>query len=153
MKDIIMLLKQHGYKITPQRRAVINTVVASEEFLTAQHIWTKVKENYPTVSFDTIYRNISLLVKLGLLNEISKPTAGSVYELATTHHHHMICQNCGCMECIDCCPLDEAVLAEASGKGFEITSHRVEFYGRCSKCRAKEDGKGVKGIVKKNISS
>ncbi len=137
MEKIIAVLRANGYKITPQRRAVIQAILAYERFPTAQQILEEVKKVHPDVSLDTIYRNISLLSELGIVNEIKKPSGACVYELVTSrHHHHMICMQCGKTECLESCPLDENILRQAAAKGFEITGHIAEFYGRCSHCRA-----------------
>lgn len=141
MEQIIAVLRKRGYKITPQRRAVVNAIMAYESFPTAQQILEEVKKTNPDVSLDTVYRNISLLSELGIVNEINKPSGAAVYELVTSHHHHhMICTECGKTECIDSCPLNSEVAAKALDKGFEITGHMVEFYGRCRECRMKNAG-------------
>lgn len=154
MEKMLMRLKKGGYKITPQRRAVLEAMLAFKEFPTAQQILTEVKKKNPAVSVDTIYRNMNILVGLGLLNEIHMPSGGCVYELVTTpHHHHMICLGCGRTECIDWCPLDEAVQAAAQAKGFALTGHMAEFYGFCPQCQNEGRNREGTDCVKKDLAS
>ena len=63
MENILEKLRQKGYKITPQRRAVLDAFQAFETFPTAQQLLTAVRKTHPDVSLDTIYRNLSLLTK------------------------------------------------------------------------------------------
>lgn len=140
MENILKKLRQKGYKITPQRRAVLDAFQAFDTFPTAQQLLTAVRKTHPDVSLDTIYRNLSLLTELGAVHEIRR-SSGNVYELATGghHHHHLVCTKCGKTECIDMCPISDAYTKEAEKKGFLITGHIFEFYGLCSDCRKKEN--------------
>ena len=64
------LLRQKGYKITPQRRAVLEALDAGCQFPTAQQVLELVREKQPDVSLDTVYRNLTLMVSLGIVHEI-----------------------------------------------------------------------------------
>lgn len=138
MEKIISVLRKNGYKITPQRRAVITALLNSDKFATAQQILNHVEETNPDMSLDTVYRNLSLLIDLGVVNEINtRGKDGNVYELIITeHHHHLVCLNCGKAECLDFCPINQEKLEMASKNEFNITSHLLEFYGYCRNCRA-----------------
>lgn len=132
-------LRDKGYKITPQRRAVLQAFAACPPFPTAQQIREEVRKQQPDVSLDTIYRNLSLLTELDIVHEIFR-SSGNVYELADAahHHHHLVCTECGHTECIDVCPMTDAYEQEAARKGFQITGHIFEFYGLCQKCQQKK---------------
>ena len=97
MDGILMDLKSNGYKITPQRRAVINALLKYEHFATAQQLLEDVKESNPDISLDTIYRILSLLMRLDKVHKIDmKNSEGAAFELVKDgHHHHLICLKCG----------------------------------------------------------
>ncbi|MBP2652299.1 MAG: zur [Firmicutes bacterium] len=136
MDELLKELRAKGYKMTPQRRAVITALLECGKFPTAQQLLAKVKQAAPDVSLDTIYRNLSLLIDLGLVNEIHLPGRGNVFELTTNqHHHHLVCVRCGKAECLDYCPVSAQDLEKAAEQGFEIISHSLEFYGYCRSCR------------------
>jgi len=137
VEKLITILRERGYKITPQRRAVITAFLESDKFATAQQILDRVRETNPDMSLDTVYRNLALLVNLGVISEINiRGKDGNIYELITTeHHHHLVCLNCGKAECLDFCPINCEKLENASKNGFNITSHSLEFYGYCYNCR------------------
>lgn len=138
MEKLIGILRDKGYKITPQRRAVITAFLDSDQFATAQQILDHVRKTHPDMSLDTVYRNLTLLVDLGVVSEINtRGRDGNIYELITTeHHHHLVCLNCGKAECLDFCPINREKLEKASKNGFNITSHSLEFYGYCHDCHA-----------------
>ncbi len=131
-------LRNKGYKITPQRRAVITALEECAPFPTVQQLQATVRRMQPDVSLDTIYRNLTLLTELGIVHEIHRPS-GNAYELVQPghHHHHLICTECGKTECIDICPMNKIYEKEAEKRGFQITGHIFEFYGLCWSCRSK----------------
>jgi Fur family zinc uptake transcriptional regulator len=136
MEKLISILREKGYKITPQRRAVITALVNSDRFATAQRILDYVKKTNPDISLDTVYRNLTLLADLGVVCEINtRSKDGNIYELITTkHHHHLVCLSCGKAECLDFCPINRENLEQIDKKQFVITSHSLEFYGYCANC-------------------
>jgi len=136
MDTILTILREKGYKLTPQRRAVIQALAETGKFPTALEVLARVKQVAPDVSLDTIYRNLTLLTELGLVHEIQLPGRdGNVFELTTRHHHHLICMKCGQAECLDYCPVSQRDIEKAAERGFEILSHSLEFYGFCRSCR------------------
>ncbi|HIU64510.1 MAG TPA: transcriptional repressor [Candidatus Avacidaminococcus intestinavium] len=137
MNNFIDILRNKGYKITPQRRAVINALLECESFPSAHQVLECVRKTHPDISLDTIYRNLNLLVELGTVNEITKGSSeGNRYELLTEgHHHHIICIKCGKIVCVDVCPLQQMENLIATQSGFQIISHSLEFYGYCSECK------------------
>ena len=61
-------LKNKGYKLTPQRRAIVDTIVESEgKHLTAEEIYDEVKKSCPEIGLATVYRTILLLEDIGIL--------------------------------------------------------------------------------------
>lgn len=136
MDDFLMILRSKGYKLTPQRRAVIAALRACAPFPTARDIHRLIRETAPDISLDTVYRNLALLSRLGIVNQINLPHGGNAFELsAGKHHHHLICLACGRTECIDYCPIAPRDIAQAQERGFTVVSHSLELYGYCRACR------------------
>ena len=137
MDDLLLRLREKGYKMTPQRRAVVNALLESGKFPSAQKILDQVRQTIPDISLDTIYRNLALLVDLGLVQEIHlRGRESNVFEVVANHHHHLVCLGCGRTECLDHCPVDQQDIARAEKQGFQIVSHSLEYYGYCRKCRS-----------------
>ena len=137
MEEIIKKLRDNGCKITPQRRAVIQALLHFEKFPTALEILNDVKRANPDLGLDTVYRNLNLLIGIGVVNQINLPGKDvKVFELVINdHHHHLVCLGCGEVNCLNYCPVDEESLQKVAGVEFQITGHSLELYGYCKKCK------------------
>lgn len=129
-------LKEKGYKLTEQRRFIIEVFTENPGHHTAHEVFDLVKRKLKGINFSTIYRNLELLSTLNIINKMYIESNISHYELCGgTHHHHIICKGCGETREMDICPyasLEEEKLKEI---GFKATEHKFEIYGYCSKCR------------------
>lgn len=138
--SIVERLRQNGYKITPQRQEILKAFFDYDKQLpqSAEDIHRKVVQKYPSISLDTVYRNLSLLQDLEVICKLQLQDGKGRYELnaAGQHHHHLICLKCGAAEAIDFCPFNsldqKKILTE---KAFEITRHSFEIFGYCGLCR------------------
>lgn len=139
LESVVAQLKEHGYRITPQRRLILETIIAAQTLLTAFEIWQLVQQQYQDIGLDTIYRNLNMLADMGVLIPISGLGKESTrYELACTHHHHhVVCVKCGQAVCIDYCPIDHHFIAALEARGYELLRHHVELFGLCAACKAK----------------
>jgi Fe2+ or Zn2+ uptake regulation protein len=69
--DIIQHIKDKGYKITPQRRAIINALLIPDKPPTAKDVLEIVRNKYPDVGLDTVYRNLKMLADIGCVMQIN----------------------------------------------------------------------------------
>jgi Fe2+ or Zn2+ uptake regulation protein len=138
MKDLSRIeavLREKGYKLTEQRRLIIEVFNEKPGHYTAQEILGLVREKLAGINFSTIYRNLELLSTLEIINKMNIESGISHYELSSqAHHHHVICKGCGDMKEIDICPYAGLGEEQLKSIGFEATSHKFEIYGYCSKC-------------------
>lgn len=135
-------LQEEGYKLTTQRRAIINAMVENQEdHLSCDEIYNMVRKEYPELGIATVYRTLQLFEKLDIVYKLNFDDGYSRYELSigseNHHHHHLICLNCGSVLEVKL-DLLEALEEEIENEGqFTIVDHNVKFYGYCSKCRNK----------------
>ncbi|WP_366921976.1 transcriptional repressor [Metallumcola ferriviriculae] len=131
-------LQSRGYKMTKQRRAILDVVSSdTHTALTARGIHQRAKDICPGTNFSTIYRNLELLADLGILSVIPME-GGRAYVLVKdyNHGHHLICKGCGATQLIDRCPLDQMQLE--TWAGFLPTEHRFEVFGYCRRCQRRK---------------
>jgi Fur family zinc uptake transcriptional regulator/Fur family ferric uptake transcriptional regulator len=143
MKDLGKLeavLREKGYKLTEQRKLIIEAFSENPGHHTAQEIFDLVKKKFKGINFSTIYRNLELLNTLKIINKLQIESGISHYELCgLAHHHHIICKKCGVTKEIDICPYANLGKDQLSAIGFEATDHKFEVYGYCSKCRLSKE--------------
>ena len=135
-REIVAVLRRHGYKLTPQRRAVIWTIASSQDHLTPAEIYERVHQDYPNIGLVTIYRTLDMLAKLELICELHTGDSCHSYTIsAPEHHHHLICSNCGKVVDFTGYNLSELEQRLSLETGFEIEGHLLEFVGLCQACR------------------
>jgi len=135
-REVVASLRRYGYKLTPQRRAVIRVIASSQDHLTPAAIYQKVHQGHPSIGLVTIYRTLEILAKLGLICELHTGGICRSYTISTLqHHHHLICSNCGVV--IDFTGHDLSELEQSLSKesGFRIDGHLLEFFGLCQVCQ------------------
>ncbi|MBN2908206.1 transcriptional repressor [Polycladomyces sp. WAk] len=126
-------LKANGYKYTGKREMMVQLFAEENRYLSAREVLDHMQKAYPGLSFDTVYRNLSLFEDLGIL-EGTDWDGERRYRFrceGDTHHHHLICTVCGRTRKLEICPMN-AILGQP--EDFHITGHRFEIYGRCADC-------------------
>jgi Fe2+ or Zn2+ uptake regulation protein len=141
MDKIEDALKEKGYKLTKQRKSIIEVLIENTgKFLSVEEIYLKSKDKYQRTNLSTIYRNMEVLEAIDIVHKTSINGSSSSYEITCNdhHHHHVICKNCGKTETIDFCPLKE-IASKVNNSGFTVTDHKLELYGYCNNCDKKPE--------------
>ncbi|MCK0471536.1 Fur family transcriptional regulator [Halalkalibacter sp. APA_J-10(15)] len=128
-------LKERGYKHTGKREDMLHLFANEKRYLSAKDVLEFLQPDYPGMSFDTIYRNLALFSELGILEttELDGEKRFRFTCSTNSHHHHLICLECGKTKHIDNCPMDSI---SSSYPDFEVTGHKFEIYGKCEDCKS-----------------
>lgn len=136
---IIQKLRDEGHKITPQRMAIVKILSKSENHPSVEDIYDQIKEDFPTMSLATVYRNIVLIKSLGEVLELGFPDGSNRYDGNKPYPHpHVVCIQCKKIVDPDLGSLDNMTEEVAKETEFKILNHRLDFFGICKRCQAKK---------------
>ena len=122
-----------GFKLTPQRIAVLDYLENNKEHPSAEAVYRNVARKFPTMSFATVYNTLSALRDRGHLLELTIDGDKRRYDPNPNPHNHLICTRC--RKIIDVHVAYTLHVPEELRGDFEITGNHIEFYGVCRGCR------------------
>ena len=128
---------KHGMAATHQRKVMFEAVVSAPGHYSPEEIYAVVKRRIPSVSLATIYNNLRLFVKKGLLREVSPHASTLLVEGNLEPHHHLVCTRCKAVQDIEGDFINYKKLSRQAPRGFDLTQPLVEVFGLCRRCRAK----------------
>jgi Fe2+ or Zn2+ uptake regulation protein len=119
--------------LTPQRRAVLDAIEASNGRFTALELFQRARRSSPRLGLATTYRTLDLLRRTGSLHALSGDGRPAYVRCSPEHHHHLVCLSCGSVEDTELCatPSQRALTRR---HGFRAESHELEIYGTCKRC-------------------
>lgn len=125
-----------GRRLTSQRRLLLDLIRGAEGHLDADELFRRAKEKEPRISFSTVYRNLQLFKKLGLIEERHFLEEHHHYEAkGLEEHHHLVCLGCGRVVEFKS-PLVKRIKDKvARESGFEIARAEVLLEGYCPRCQ------------------
>jgi len=131
------ILREHGYKLTPQRHVVLKVIASSHDHLTPEAIYSKTLLDSPNIGLVTIYRTLELLSELNLVCRVHAPDGCRSYMMRrpTEHHHHLVCSRCNRVVDFAGCDLADLEQKLSQETGFAVNGHLLELYGLCPDCR------------------
>jgi len=135
LNSFLQRLAAGGYRITPQRRLILEVLQQGARHQTAEDICASLQQKEPNISLGTVYRNLNILISLGLVTGVDFKDGRIRYELNDSHHHHLVCLNCGNTVEFPGCNLEETLGDIIGRTRFKITGHILEVFGYCRACQ------------------
>lgn len=133
-----LAIDDHRY--TTGRRRLVDALARSSRPLTLPDIVAIA----PDLASSSVYRNLEVLERCGVVNRISSGGHHAHFELAEpllSHHHHLVCVNCGVIKDVHLDDeveelLDQSLTRVASLAGFKPLHHSLDLHGYCANCEA-----------------
>lgn len=126
--------EQLGIKVTHQRMEIFRVVVSTEEHPDAVTVHRRVKRRIPTVSLDTVYRNLKLLAEHGLISIVGMSQESVRFDGNMHPHHHFACVKCGMIRDFSSEVVGGLAMPdEAKTLGNPLSFH-LEVKGICTAC-------------------
>ncbi len=126
-----------GYKITKQRKAILEVLESFQTPVHAEDIFLKLKEREMDISLSTVYRNLDMLQKQGLVVKAYMLNEDKARFGLSTKKNYLVCQECKKIVIIDNCPFEKFKEELIEVHGFDILGHSIEVYGICPDCKNK----------------
>ena len=119
---------------TEQREAIVDALRGSERAVTAQELHGQLDG----VGLATVYRNLQRLADSGTADTLRRENGELAFLLCEGgHHHHLTCRECGRVERVRDCRLDDWAREVAADHGFADVEHHAELVGLCAACSRK----------------
>lgn len=134
-------LKDEDLRLTSQRLAVLEDILASDDHRECDDIYLSLKDKGLSVSRATIYRTLDILVGAGFVRKMDIGDGRFRYEnkLAQPHHDHMICIKCGkILEFVDQ-EIEARQISLSKQHNFKLVRHIHQLFGFCESCQSKAE--------------
>ena len=145
----VFLPSDQKYRMTLQRKIILEEVRSIRTHPTADEVYAIVRKRIPRISMGTVYRNLDILSKIGLLQRM-EPGQGHPqmrFDGNTEDHYHISCLGCGRIDDVPANSPDNALdhLTKALLKAteYQVAGHHLDFYGLCPQCMEEEESSFV----------
>ncbi len=130
-------LEQSGRRLTPQRVAVCEALVAHGGHPTPMEVRDLVWTGNPGISQATVYNTIAVLEELGLINKLDLAhDEHTHYDVVVQPHVNVVCTRCGRISDVHTDTLEALLGLVASRSGYAIARGGIIVYGLCLQCKA-----------------
>jgi Fur family peroxide stress response transcriptional regulator len=136
LEDLVSSLREEGFRITPQRVAILDYLLKTSDHPSAEYIHKIIQKKYPMVSLSTIYKTLDLLKEKKLVNEI-EVDGEARFDAHTDAHINLVCMNCGKIDDVDEDSLNEIKNRAAKKSKYLILKGSFELFGYCTNCKSK----------------
>jgi len=131
---LLAMVRDRGGRVTTCRRALIAELARASDHVTADDLAERVRSSHPDIHRSTIYRSLSDLEDLGIVEHVHLGHGRAVYHLTDDTHQHVVCEVCGYVIEVPTelfAPLERALRIDY---GFELQPGHFAVIGRCAAC-------------------
>jgi len=134
-------LHASGRRLTAERRLLLQ-IIETNPHLDANQIYDIARSRNPRIGLATVYRTLSVLRELGIVQASELGKDHHHYEILRDEHVHLVCESCGAVIELPT-PID--IRKPAAAIGFDVHRIRVEITGLCRACRKAARGEPATG--------
>ncbi|TKJ33352.1 MAG: transcriptional repressor [Planctomycetes bacterium B3_Pla] len=129
------LCRENGLKVTPQRIAIYQELLKTNEHPSAETLYEKVREVFPSISLDTVHRTLLTLSEIGAATIVEGTGDAKRFDGDLAKHQHFRCVKCKRIVDFHYEPLDNLKIpAEIEGR-FTVLRTTIYVEGLCDSCR------------------
>tara|TARA_Y100001933_G_scaffold36551_1_gene31647 strand:+ start:188 stop:586 length:399 start_codon:yes stop_codon:yes gene_type:complete len=126
------------FDISKRQQQLLEVLQQCDDELSGQEIHRQLVKGEKAMGLTTVYRNLQVLIKHGLIRSRHLPTGEVLYTPVERDIHHLTCVQCGETSRIEGCPVKGIEAPKKSSKNFQLLFHTLEFFGVCQDCYKQE---------------
>ena len=135
-EELVAKFRERGYRITPQRLALLRLLATSKNHPSAAQLYEQLRDQYPTMSLATVYKTLSRMKEMGEVLELGFSDDDNRYDgNEPSPHPHLICTRCRKIIDPEVTSFRDLTQEVAANTGYQIVRHRLDFYGICPDCQ------------------
>ena len=132
--DLEISFRKSGLKITHQRLEIYRELSMATDHPTADMLYQRLRNKLPTISLDTVYRNLITLESHGLVNKVGTTESIARFDAKKEKHHHLFCRKCGMITDFDLPFINKCSLPDELDDWGKIENTNLTIYGVCKEC-------------------
>ena len=121
-------------EITDRQKQLLGELQKCDDELTSQELYRSLHAGEFSMGLATVYRNLQVLIKLGLVRSRHLPTGEVLYAPVERDIHHLTCVSCGETTRLEGCPVKTMKTPKKTSNKFELLFHTLEYFGLCQVC-------------------
>jgi Fur family peroxide stress response transcriptional regulator len=135
-EELVAKLRESERRLTPQRLALLRLIAASNGHPSASQLCDQLQAQFPTTSSATVYKTLNLLKDMGEVLELGFSDDDNRYDGNKPYPHpHLICVRCRRITDPEVSLVQSLTQEVAQLSGYQVLSHRLDFYGICPDCQ------------------
>ena len=124
--------------ISSRQNQIIGVLGKCDDELSSQELHRTLHMGGSSMGLTTVYRNLQILMKKGLVRSRNLPTGEVLYAPVERDVHHLTCVDCGQTTQLKGCPVKNIDFPKGNTKNFEMLFHTLEFFGLCKNCTERQ---------------
>ena len=133
-------LRTKGFKMTQQRELIFRSFFELGEHISVDELYEKVRKLDRSVGYSTVWRNLKLICKVGLAQEVNLGDGVTRYDRVTrAPHGHLYCMRCKKLTEINITHVIEPLQSISRQSKFVPEEYKIEVQGYCDSCQKEKD--------------
>ncbi|MGE5233974.1 MAG: Fur family transcriptional regulator [Acidobacteriota bacterium] len=141
LRDFEQFVRREGLRMTTERRALFEEIFLQHGHLDADALHAALRQRGLRISRATVYRNLDLLVRCGLVRRHRMGKRRQLYEHVHPglDHEHLMCNRCGRVAEFKSAAIAAMLSEICRAHDFVPARHNLQVMGLCRECAAAED--------------
>jgi len=119
-----------------QRDLILEELKRVKTHSTAASLYEAVRKQIPNISLGTVYRNLDLLLKMGIIRKLEFGGSEARFDASSDKHYHIYCTECGRIDDVHELPYNSNKIETIKEiNGYQVSGYNMNFIGICSECQ------------------